>query len=138
MRLLAVLGLAASLTAPVAYAAEWVVTAHNDDLIDEIDVSSIRRDGPYIKVWTRANYRIERVASDGQKFKSQLTQYYYHCPKRQAALVQLTSFSEFNGSGRVIRSASVPFKSSDLEDIIPGSIMEGTHDDASKRAKGIK
>ncbi|WP_186266876.1 surface-adhesin E family protein [Burkholderia gladioli] len=122
----ALMGLAST----VASAANWqsVDTVEADGIHFFVDRASLVKNGPFTKVWVKANAdRVQRYSTpDGPRFyRSAISQYLFKCGAGQVAIAQSVTYSDIDGGGTPIDNIKYPTPEHDLAETVPGSVGDG-------------
>ena len=100
---------------------ETIVTMPDQKGYQEIDSSSIAKDGNLIKVWTKATY-LDGYYDQQTFYKSSKILYKINCQSMMISYSQAIYYSEIGGMGKVVKSYSI--SSPVFDDIAPETLGE--------------
>ena len=103
-----------------AASAEWALVGDNDEIIQYVDRTTIRRNGNFVKMWDLLDYKKAKVIGGESTFSS-LAQQEYDCKEEKSRRLALTNFSGQMGSGAVNYTDSDTGK---WNPVAPGSVAE--------------
>lgn len=112
-----------------AVAAEWVEVSRSDNTAAYANLSTIRKAGNRVKMWTLLDFQEPRHVS-GSSFMSIMGQNEYDCKEKQSRDIYISFISENMGAGVTIHSESEPGKWSP---ITPDSIDESLWETACRK-----
>lgn len=116
----AILMMLLAIVSSSAVAAEWVEVCHSDNTTAYANLSTIRKAGKKVKMWTLLDFQEPRHFS-GSSFMSIMSQNEFDCKEEQSRDIYISFISENMGAGVTIHSESKPNKWSS---ITPDSIDE--------------
>ena len=108
------------LLASGAASAEWTDVGENEEFIQYVDRSTIRRNGNFVKMWDLVDYKKAKVIG-GKSNLSARAQNEYDCKEERRRFLAYTNFSGQMGSG------AINYTDSDTKKwvpVAPGSIGE--------------
>jgi hypothetical protein len=111
----------------------WIETSRNDDYLAYGDLSSIRREGDLVKMWSMFDYRSPQPGIAGKTYLSTRRQFEYNCKGGRARALAVSSYAARQGKGEALASASVKY---DWRAVVPESADEYLLKFACKRYDG--
>ena len=97
------MGLMLLMTATAA-SAEWILVGDNDEFIQYVDRTTIRRNGNLVKIWGLRDFKTVQKAADGQSYLSSKTQEEYDCKEEKVRMLAFTVYDGKMGNGKVVES----------------------------------
>ena len=115
------MGLMLLVTAGAA-SAEWTAVNEDDQFVDYVDRSTIRRNGNFVKMWDLSDFKKADVIG-GKSILSLRTQCEYDCKEERTRVLAQAFFSGQMLSGTVTYTDN---KTGEWTPVAPGSVSE-TH-----------
>jgi hypothetical protein len=112
--------------------AQWQKIGGSSGVTTSADVSSIKRDGDLVELWTLWDYDKPQVV-DGPKFLSVKQKAMYDCADHTTAITEYTTYAKNGGLGTIVFHRSKPPL---FEPAKPGSAADGVFQFACTRTPG--
>lgn len=111
-------------------AAQWLSIKKTDANQLMVDKQSLVEEKTYIKAWVKVDYRQpqKNVESVDRVYNHAKALWYFDCPKRKAATIQVFQYDE----GELVYSAGTTLKQADFIEPLPDSEVEITQQYACK------
>lgn len=123
-----------AIAAPINAYADWKLVSRNStDDATYIDMSTLRKTGPTVKVWILYDFKSPQLpVGHSQPLFSMQTQYELDCFNESVRTLWVTSYSENMGRGKVLVSGDPNGKSMPIP---PRSVMSSVFNSACRQGK---
>ena len=103
--------------------AEWTMVSGDDYQTAYADLSTIRKSGNRVKMWTLLDYKVVHTSkTNGARYLSAVAQMEYDCKEETARLSALIWYSKSMSQGEVVYSSGA--MPEDFNPMPPGSVGE--------------
>ena len=96
-----------SASVSISVLAEWTAVEKDNVKVVYIDVTSIRRVGNTVKMWSLSDFKVEQEVA-GERFLSEKMQHAADCKEEQMTPLAMVVFRGNMGNGTVVFSDNVP------------------------------